>query len=97
MRTPFRIFKGRYTTQVGPDGEPAIRNMWYVEPSDYYSDLLWSPPYATREEAENAFPALLASANAMPPAPAFDDHGYDPLSDLDDDSPTDRALCEDAF
>lgn len=50
-----RIFQGQNTGQIdGHTGQAAFADAWYYEPDDYEGDVLWSEPFASRAEAEQA-------------------------------------------
>jgi len=52
-RRAWRVFQGRDTQQVDAHTrKPAQAEAWYVEPPDYDSNVLYSAPFVTREEAE---------------------------------------------
>ena len=54
-----RIFQGHTTRQIdGHTGQAAQADAWYYEPEDYEGDVLWSEPFASREEAEQAAEAV---------------------------------------
>ena len=62
---PYRFFQGASTRQVdGHTGRPADPQAWYYEPADYEGDVLYSAPYATRAEAEDAAAREPASDDA---------------------------------
>lgn len=48
------VFGGDETQQVDYLGRRAFKGHYYYEPKGYESDVLWSNPYASREEAEQA-------------------------------------------
>lgn len=51
----YRIFQGKDTKQIdGHTTRPAQAEGWYYEPSDYESDVLYSSPYMSKEDAETA-------------------------------------------
>lgn len=59
------FFQGATTKQVdGHTGAKAQPDAWYYEPADYDGDTLWSKPYATRSDAEEAARADLESGVA---------------------------------
>jgi len=53
QRRPWRVFQGQDTQQVDAHTrKPAQAEAWYAEPPDYDSNVLYSAPFVTREEAE---------------------------------------------
>jgi hypothetical protein len=51
-RRAWRIFQGRDTQQVDAHTrKPAQAEAWYAEPPEYDSNVLYSAPFVTREEA----------------------------------------------
>jgi hypothetical protein len=51
-RRPWRVFQGRDTQQVDAHTrKPAQAEAWYAEPPEYDSNVLYSEPFVTREEA----------------------------------------------
>jgi hypothetical protein len=52
-RKAWRFFQGRDTQRVDAHTQkPAQTQAWYAEPQDYDSYVLYSAPFATRDEAE---------------------------------------------
>lgn len=52
-RKAWRFFQGHDTQRVDAHTrKPARAEAWYAEPKDYDSDVLYSEPFVTREEAE---------------------------------------------
>lgn len=49
LNVTFRVFRGNETKQVDINGWKAIPEFWYVEPYDYTGDILWSPPFESKE------------------------------------------------
>ena len=53
LRRAWRFFQGRETHRVDAHTrKPARAEAWYAEPKDYDSNVLYSEPFVTREEAE---------------------------------------------
>ena len=51
----YRVFQGKETKQIDEQTtRPAEAESWYYEPSDYKGDVLYSPPFATQDEADTA-------------------------------------------
>jgi hypothetical protein len=51
---PWRVFQGQDTQRVDAHTrKPAQAQAWYAEPPDYDSNVLYSEPFVTREEAES--------------------------------------------
>ena len=54
LRRAWRFFQGHETQRVDAHTrKPAQAQAWYAEPKDYDSNVLYSEPFVTREEAEN--------------------------------------------
>jgi hypothetical protein len=50
---PWRVFQGHATHRVDAHTrKPAQAQAWYAEPADYDSNVLYSEPFVTRDEAE---------------------------------------------
>jgi hypothetical protein len=53
LRRDWRFFQGRDTQRVNAHTRmPARAEAWYAEPREYDSNVLYSEPFVTREEAE---------------------------------------------
>jgi hypothetical protein len=53
LRRAWRFFQGHETQRVDAHTrKPARAQAWYAEPKDYDSNVLYSEPFVTREEAE---------------------------------------------
>jgi hypothetical protein len=51
----YRVFRGDETKQRhGHTGQPANPARWYYEPLDYVGAVLWSRPFDTEVEADEA-------------------------------------------
>lgn len=48
----YRVFRGRDSKQVRPNGKPLDPRAWYYEPNDYEGDVVFDEGCATREEAQ---------------------------------------------
>jgi hypothetical protein len=54
LRRAWRFFQGHETQRVDAHTrKPAQAQAWYAEPKDYDSNVLYSEPFVTREEAES--------------------------------------------
>jgi len=53
LKMPWRFFQGHDTQRVDAHTrKPAQAEAWYAEPGNYDSNVLYSEPFVTREEAE---------------------------------------------
>ena len=50
----YRVFQGKDTRQVEPNGKKPRPREWFYEPVDYEGDTLWSYGYSSKEEAMKA-------------------------------------------
>ena len=59
----YRVFRGSETYQLDIEGRHDHPSLWYYEPTDHVSDILWSAGYTSEQKAKEAISKLINEAD----------------------------------